>query len=113
MKKAGWLLVGVLCLTASVFAKDKDKKKGEEMTGTVCNSKCVVQQSNLSTCDLGCNDKGGDVVLVDDKGKVMKIANPKMAMPHMKEHVKCMMAEPSEKQREEAYRIMEIQKLAP
>jgi hypothetical protein len=113
MKRAAWVVVGILCLASLAFAKDpKDKQKQMEMTGTVCNSKCVVQQDNLSTCDKGCTEKSGDVVLVDDKGKVMKIENPKMAMPHMGKHVK-VMAVPSEKQREEAVRIMEIQKLAP
>jgi hypothetical protein len=113
MKRAAWVVVAMLCLATMMFAKEpKDKQKGMEITGTVCNSKCVVQQNNLSTCDRGCNDKSGDVVLVDDSGKVMKVENPKMAMPHMGKHVKAMCV-PSEKEREETVRILEIQKLAP
>ena len=113
MKRAAWLVVAILCLATLVFAKEpKGKQKEMEMTGTVCNSKCVVQQNNLATCDTGCSDKSGDVVLVDDKGKVMKIENPKMAMPQMGKHVK-VMAVPSEKEREESIRIMRLIQQAP
>jgi hypothetical protein len=84
------------------------------MTGTICNSKCVVQQSNAPTCDKSCTDTSGDCVFVSDRGHVMKIENPKMAMPHMGKHVKMMaMREPSEKEREETLRIMQLTEQAP
>ena len=106
MKRLGWLSLAVVITAASLFANDaKDQQK--EITGTICNSACVVPQSDLPTCDLSCTDKSGDVVLVDDAGKVQKIANPKMAMGHMKKHVKCTVA-PNEKDREEAVRIQRL-----
>jgi hypothetical protein len=57
-----------------------------------------------------CTDKSGDVVLVDDQGKVTKIANPKVAMPYMNKHVKCT-GVPTEKEREQALKIMQLQEL--
>jgi hypothetical protein len=81
--------------------------KPREMSGTICSSKCVTKVENLSTCDTSCTDKSEDLVLVDDQGNVMKIENKSMAMPHMVKHVK-MMAVPTEKQREEQFRILDI-----
>jgi hypothetical protein len=119
MKHANWLLLGILCSAMLVFAQDKGKK----VSGTICNSACVTTQAGLATCDLACTDKSGDTVCVSDSGNVMKIANPEMAMPHMKKHVNMMamsmnpdtgtMAAPSEKEREQQIRIMEIYEQAP
>jgi hypothetical protein len=109
MKHAIWVLLGVLCGAMLLFAQEE---KHQKMTGTICNSKCVVQQSGLPTCDPTCTDKSGDPVLVSDKGHVMKIENPNMAMPHMNKHV-TMMAVPSEKEREESIRIMELYEMGP
>lgn len=108
MKHAVWLLLGVLCSAMLLFADDK----GQQMMGTICNSACVVQQANVSTCDTTCTDKSGDAVFVSDAGKVMKIANQEMAMPHMGKHVK-MMAVPTEKEREESIRIMQLYEQGP
>lgn len=46
-------------------------------------------------------------MLVDDLGEVMKVDNPKMALPYIKQHVK-VMAVPSEKNREETLRLMQV-----
>ena len=102
MKRSNQLLLAVLCLAIPLFAKNSNQSK--TVIGTVCNSACVVPQNNLSTCDTGCTDRSGDVVLVDDQGKVLKIANPNVATPHLKKRVKCTVV-PSEKQREQALRI--------
>jgi hypothetical protein len=68
------------------------------------------------TCDTSCNIKG-DAVLVDDQGAVHKIANPEMCKQHMGKHVKMTAtaasapsatASPTEKQREQSLRIMEL-----
>jgi hypothetical protein len=107
----------MLCSAMLVSAQDK----GQKMSGTICNSACVTKQDQLSTCDLACTDTSGDAVLVSDNGNVMKIANQQMAMPHMKKHVNAMaapmespaMAAPSEKEREQEIRIMELQEQAP
>jgi hypothetical protein len=61
--------------------------------------------------------KSGQAVLVDDKGNVKNIANPDMCTSHMGKHVKltampsdqpAAAATPTEKQREQTLRIMEI-----
>jgi len=101
------LFLGVLCLATSLFAQGPNDGPKKQMTGTICNSGCVQPVKDLPTCNTGCTDKSGDVVLVDDQGKVMKIANPKMAMPHMGKHVKVMVV-PTEKEREEYLRIIEL-----
>jgi hypothetical protein len=77
---------------------------------------------NLSTCDKDCTDKSGPAVLVDDQGNVMKIANQDMCMSHMGKHVKAMAmrmdqppaaATPTESQREQTLRIIELEDEAP
>lgn len=108
MKRSVLLLVALLCLLAIMFAKDKGKQV--QMNGTICNSACVVKQSDTPTCDTSCTDKSGDTVLVGDGGKVTKIENPDMAMPHMGKKVKVMVV-PSEKEREESLRIMQISEM--
>jgi hypothetical protein len=104
MKHSAWLFLGVLGLATSLFAQDDQPKR---MTGTICNSACVQPVDDIRTCNTRCTDKSGDVVLVDDQGKVMKIANPTMAMPHMRKHVKVMVV-PTEKEREEYLRITQL-----
>jgi len=105
------LLSAVFLGATSLFAQDSNKSQKKEVDGTICNSACVQKVENLNTCNTSCTDKSGDVVLVDDQGKVMKIANPKMATSHMNKKVKCT-ASPTEKQREDALRILEISEMA-
>ena len=105
MKQSVFSLIAVLCLSAMMYAGDENKQV--PMSGTVCNSKCVVSQSNTPTCDLSCTDKSGDCVLVEDSGKVTKIENSEMAMPHMGKRVKVMVT-PTEKEREKMLRLSEI-----
>jgi hypothetical protein len=73
MKRIACLLVAVLGLGISLFAEDMGK--ATEMTGWLCNNKCVAQTAGHAACDQNCADKSGDVVMVDDQGKVFKIAN--------------------------------------
>lgn len=105
MKHIGWLFLEVLFLATSPFAQNPKNQK--EISGTICNSACVEKVNDLSTCNTSCTDKSGDCVLVDDLGEVMKVDNPKMALPYIKQHVK-VMAVPSEKKREETLRLMQV-----
>jgi hypothetical protein len=73
MKRIAWLLVAVLGLGISAFADDMGK--ATEMTGTLCNNKCVSGSAGHAACDQSCADKSGGGVTVDDQGKVFKIAN--------------------------------------
>ena len=73
MKRIACLLVAVLGLGISLFGEDMGK--ATEMTGWLCNNKCVAQTVGHATCDQNCADKSGEVVMVDDQGRVFKIAN--------------------------------------
>lgn len=91
MKRMAWLLIGVLGFAISLYAADTSK--ATTMTGWLCNSKCVTQSSGHAACDQNCSDQSGEIVLVDDQGKVLKIANqPKvMSFAGKKVKMKCRM----------------------
>lgn len=105
MKRFSLVFLAVLCTATALVAQEQTDHK--QLMGTICNSACVVPHKGFPTCDLTCTDKTGDVVLVEDSGKVEKIANPKMAMPHMTKRVK-VMAATTEKQREDSLRIQRL-----
>jgi hypothetical protein len=77
MKRMAALLA--LALGCTVLGSAQNKSKGTEMTGWICDSKCVKQDAGKAACDASCTTTGGYAVFVDDQGKVTKIANPKMA----------------------------------
>src|SRR5512142_1910612 len=73
MKRMAGVLAMVMCTAALVYAGDS--AKGQDMTGWICNSKCVTQTANKSTCDKNCTETTGDVVFISNKGTVSKIEN--------------------------------------
>jgi hypothetical protein len=73
MKRIACLLVALLASAISLSAQDMGK--AHSMSGWLCNSKCVTQSADHATCDQNCADKSGDIVLVDDQGRVLQIAN--------------------------------------
>lgn len=77
----------VLLLT-SLILSGQQMQQSMDMTGTICDSKCVSQSGDRPVCDTKCNEKGGDAVFVDDNGKVTKIANPEKVKGYMGKHVK-------------------------
>lgn len=107
MKHATWILLATLGSGVSLFAGD-DKP----MNGSICNEKCVVQVSDLPTCDRQCTDKAGDAVFVSDSGNVMRIDNQATATQRTSKRVK-VKAVPTEKEREESLRIQELVEEAP
>ena len=86
MKRIAWLLIAVLGLAISLYAEGTGKSM--DMTGWLCNSKCVTQSAGHAACDQNCSEKSGDVVLVDDQGKVVQIANQDKVMSHAGKKVK-------------------------
>jgi hypothetical protein len=86
MKRGVCLMVGLLASALSLYAEDMDKTA--DMTGWFCNSKCVTRNAGHAACDQGCTDKRGDVVLVDDRGQVYKIANQDKVMSQAGKKVK-------------------------
>jgi hypothetical protein len=96
MKRIAGLFTLVLALMMLVYAQDQNKpmeKKPMEMTGWICNSKCVNHDKPTATCDASCTETSGDVVFIDEQGKTTKISNPAMVKGHMgkKMKVKCEM----------------------
>src|SRR5262245_19626642 len=85
MKRIALLLALVL---GSVMLSAQEESQGTEMTGTICDSKCVTHTRGQSACDLNCGKTGGDAVFVEDNGKVTKIANPDKVKGYMGKHVK-------------------------
>jgi len=86
MKRMAWLLIAVLVSAISIHAEDTGK--ATTMTGWLCNSKCVTQSSGHAACDQKCAEESGEIVLVDDNGRVLKIANQEKVKPHSGKKVK-------------------------
>lgn len=107
MKHTAWILLATLGSGMSLFAGDD-----RPLNGSICNEKCVVQVSDLPTCDRQCTDKTGDAVFVSDSGSVMKIDNQATATQNMSKRVKVKRV-PTEKEREESLRIQELVEEAP
>jgi len=105
MKRSAWLFLGILCAATLLFAADSNKTM--KKTGAICDAQCVTKVNGLNTCDPECTAKSGKAVFVEDSGKLMQIENQDMATPHTGKHVK-MTCVPSEAQREQTLRIIEI-----
>jgi hypothetical protein len=105
-------LAGFMYAQSSTDLSQSPANSSMKLSGTVCQESCVssVGGSNLPTCDPLCTSKGGQAVLVDDSGSIHKIANQDMCKSHMGKHVKMMAMPmtPTEKEREETLRVMEL-----
>ena len=74
MKRMAALIALILGSLISAYAQDQTKTM--EMTGTVCDQKCVKQDSDKNSCDTSCTEHSGQAVFLDDSGKLWKVANP-------------------------------------
>ena len=91
MKRTAWLLIAVFAVVASAISSyAQDAAKAIPMTGMLCNSKCVKQSSGQASCDKRCSEKSGDIVLIDDQNRILKIANQETVTPHAGKKVKMM-----------------------
>jgi len=91
MKRMAAILAIVLGCSAMTLAQEKSEpagSQGTEMSGVLCNAKCVKQDAGKAACDSGCTANGHEVVFIDDEGKVTKVANPGMAKGKMGKKVK-------------------------
>src|ERR1700694_2349049 len=118
MKRIAWLFLVVL--GSVIFLQAQSSANSMKLHGTVCNSACVTQVGNASTCDKDCTDTSGKAVLVDDQGNVKRIADQdqNICQSDMGKHVKMTAmrmdqppsaALPSEQQREETLHIIELE----
>ena len=91
MKRMGWLsIAGLAVLFSAMSMYAEDASKATPMSGMLCNAKCVKQSASQATCDSNCAQKEGEIVLIDDSGKVLKIANQDKVLPHVGKKVKMM-----------------------
>jgi hypothetical protein len=74
MKRLAALLA--LILGSLISASAQDQSKTMEMTGMVCDEKCVTHDSGRAACDASCKAHSGQAVFLDDSGKLWKVANP-------------------------------------
>lgn len=86
MKQIVCTMALVFVMSPFVFAGDKNK--GNEMTGTICDQKCVKQDADKASCDTSCTEQSGEAMFIDDQGKAWKVANPAICKGHMGKKVK-------------------------
>lgn len=94
MKRTASLLIAVLGSAMWMHAQDTGQAttqptgQATTMTGMLCNSTCVSQSSGQASCDQKCANKTGEIVLIDDQGRVLKIANQEKVQEHAGKKVK-------------------------
>jgi hypothetical protein len=86
MKRILCIMALAFVTTPFLFAGDKDK--GNDMTGTICDQKCVQQDADKASCDLSCKEKSGEAAFIDDQGKLWKVANPAICKGKMGKQVR-------------------------
>lgn len=86
MKRLAALMALILGLLISASAQDQSKMM--EMTGVVCDQKCVKQDSGKAACDTSCTEHSGQAVFLDDSGKLWKVANPESCKGKIGKRVK-------------------------
>jgi hypothetical protein len=74
MKRMAALVALILGLWMTAYAQDQSKTV--EMTGMVCDQKCVTQDAGKAACNTSCKEHSGQAVFLDDSGKLWKVANP-------------------------------------
>jgi hypothetical protein len=99
MKQIAWLFL-IVAGSASLLCAE-EHSKAMQLTGWVCNSKCVVQSGDQASCSQNCTETSGDAVFVADQGKLYTISekNQQECKKHMRQHVN-MMAETDKDQKE-------------
>jgi hypothetical protein len=86
MKRLTALFALVLGLFASAAAQDQSKTM--EMTGVVCDEKCVTHDSGQAACSTSCKEHSGQAVFLDNSGKLWKVSNPASCKGKMGKAVK-------------------------
>jgi hypothetical protein len=86
MKRIAWALALLFCTAIFLFAGDKNN--ANEMTGWICNTKCVDHSSTTATCNQNCSETSGKVVFISDDGRILQIANQDKAQPMAGKHCK-------------------------
>jgi hypothetical protein len=66
--------LAALILGMIISASAQDKSKASEMTGTVCDQKCVKQDAGKNACDTSCTEHSGQAVFLDEAGTLWKVS---------------------------------------
>jgi hypothetical protein len=69
----------VLALTGLAYAGE-DNHATVTMTGVICDSKCVVQNTDQATCNKKCSEQSGEYVFLTGQN-ALQISNPEMVKP--------------------------------
>jgi hypothetical protein len=85
MKRIAWLSSLLVC---SAILHAQSPTPAKEMNGTICYSRCVIQQADTATCNPACAEKSGMAVFVDDEGNVRQIINQDVCKSHVGKRVK-------------------------
>jgi hypothetical protein len=88
MKMKRLAALAALILGMIISASAQDKSKASEMTGTVCDQKCVKQDAGKNACDTSCTEHSGQAVFLDEAGTLWKVANPASCKGKMGKKVK-------------------------
>lgn len=75
-------LLAIALGSAMMFGQEAGKAvpgQGKEMSGYLCDSKCVKQEAGKPTCDPNCTEESNQVVFVSDQGRVVPVDNPEVA----------------------------------
>jgi hypothetical protein len=80
--------LAALTLGLLISASAQDQSKTMEMTGMVCDEKCVTHDSGQAACNTSCKEHSGQTVFLDDSGKLWKVANPASCKGKMGKKVK-------------------------
>lgn len=80
--------LSALILGLLVPASAQDQSKTLEMTGMVCDQKCVKQDANKAVCNASCTEHSGQAVFLDDSGKLWNVSNPASCKGKMGKKVK-------------------------
>ena len=82
------IVFAALVFGLMISASAQDISKASEMTGTVCDQKCVKQDAGKAACDTSCNEHSGQAVFLDDSGKSWNVTNPASCKGKMGKKVK-------------------------
>ena len=86
MKRIACLMLMVSCCTILLMAADE----ANQMTGWLCDSKCVVQNDGRTACNQKCTEHSGNAVFIDDQGRIFQVANGSSWDQYMNKRVKGM-----------------------
>src|SRR6185503_5710063 len=82
------ITVILLLVLGSAVLLPAQENKGNELTGTSSDQKCVKQDARKSACDLSCTERSGEASSIDDQGKATQIANPQVCKGKMTQKAK-------------------------